>query len=160
MGFGVNFGYAVQHLIDTQLNYVRGAHTVSLRLRNFPDLQDQRWAQLGFGISPTGASGSLAGTTDVPVAPPPGVIPVSIHNIGQSMGKLRFGARTFFVSASFVESQMVARSLSNQDLVWRNPDVVGLVLDGQLFSIESIAHVETAGHTISWELTCNSTEVK
>jgi hypothetical protein len=84
---------------------------------------------------------------------------VSVHNIGQSDGKLRFGARTFLVSATFTDAQVAARQLADQTLVWRSSDVVGLVTENLLFSIEDITHQEVDGKTVSWVLTCNASEL-
>ena len=159
MSFGVNFGYAVQHLVDSQLNWSRAAHPVYLRLKNFPDPQSDLAAGMGFVPAPSGAGPLDSGTKDVLIQPPPAVTPVSLHNIGQSMGKLRFGAKVFVVSATFVSRQKTVRRLTNNDLVWRDPSTVGLVMDGLLFSIEDIKHKEAAGHTVAWLLTCNSSEI-
>jgi hypothetical protein len=156
MPSGLQFGFGMQRLIDAQMRYVRNAHTVYLRLRNFPDLQQVSQAvQLGFAITP---SGNQVGTEDIQIDPPPSVKMISIHNIGQSMGKLRFGARQFLISATFVEQQKALQGLTHQDLVFRGPNVVGLVVDNQLFSIENIAHEELAGHTVIYTLTCNGPE--
>lgn len=152
MPFGVNFGHGIQRVIDANQRFHRAAHPVYLRLKNFPDTQQQTWSQLGFSISPSGGPG---GTTDVLINPPPSAEMVSMHNIGMSSGKLMMGARQFVISASFVDAQVVARGLSSQDLVFDAPEVVGLVLDNQLFSIEDRAHKEIAGKTVFWVLTCN-----
>lgn len=158
MGFGVQFGYAVQHLIDTQLNWTRAAHPVYLRLRNFVDFETSLAGGMGFAISPSGADTFNSGTTDILISPPPAITPISVHNIGQSVGKLRFGAKMFLISATFVEKQVSEQSLANQDLVWRGQNVVGLVNDSQLFSIEDVKKKEAAGRTVAWVLTCNSAE--
>lgn len=157
MPFNVNFGYGVQRLIDSNLQYTRVGFPVYLRLRNFPDLQNSQFAQMGFAISP---SGTAVGTTDILIAPPPSVSMVSVHNIGMSEGKLRFGARTFLVSQAFVTAQVAAQSLSDQNLVWRGPNVVGLVTENLLFSIEDVNHGEVAGQTVSWVLTANANELR
>ena len=157
MPAGVNFGFGLQRIVDAQMRYVRNAHTVYLRLRNFPDLQAVSQAvQLGFALTPSGTN--QVGVQDIQIDPPPSVKMISIHNIGQSMGKLRFGARQFLISGSFVDRQVAQQGLSNQDLVFRAPNVVGLVVDNQLFSIENIAHEELAGKTVIWTLLCNAPE--
>jgi hypothetical protein len=157
MGTGLSFGYGFQRLIDAQQRFMRSGQPVYLRLRNFANALATPAAQLGFSVS---ATGSAVGTTDVLIDPPPGVVKVSIHNIGQSMGKLRFGARMFRVSASFTDAQVISRNLASADLVWRSPDVVGLVNSNLLFSIEDIGSVEVAGRTVFWWLTCNSNELR
>jgi hypothetical protein len=156
VAYNVNFGLGFQRLIANNQQYMRAGDPVYLRLRNFPDVQNQTWAQLGFSISPTGTA--QIGTTDILITPPPGVEMISLHNIGQSMGKLRFGARLFVISANFTDAQVKAQGLSDESLVWRGPNVVGLYCDNQLFSIENINHKEVAGKTVVWMLTCQSNE--
>ena len=157
MSASLSFGYGLQRLIDANQRFTRSGHPVYLRLRNFPDPQVNDWTALGFSISP---SGNLVGTTDVLISPPPGVRAVSVHNIGMSNGKLRFGARTFNISATFVQASMAARGLTTEDACWNGPDVIGLVTDNLLFSIEDINQQVVAGATISYRLTCNSNEVQ
>lgn len=157
MSTGVQFEYGLQRLIDANQKFTRSGHPVYLRLRNFSDPQVNDWAAVGFSISP---SGGMVGTTDVLIVPPPGVRMVSIHNIGQSNGKLRFGARIFNISATFVQASMAARSLAYEDACWNGPDVVGLVTDNLLFSIEDIAKQVVAGITASFRLTCNANEIR
>ncbi len=152
---GLNFGYGIQRLFDANMTFLRNSHPVYLRLRNFGDVQEEKWAQMGFAISP---SGTDVGTADIEIVPPPKVTMVSVHNIGQSVGKLRFGARVFTISATFVDKQVKAQGITDQDLVWRDPKVVGLILDGQTFSIEDIAHEELAGKTVAWVITANAPE--
>ena len=140
-------------MIDAQQNYVRNGLPVYLRLRNFPDLENQPWAQMGFSIAPTGAP---VGTTDILIAPPPAVQSLSLRNIAASEGKLRFGAKDFLISSSFTDKQMAALGLSNETEVWSAPNVVGLVENGKLFSIEDIRFEQLAGKTVTWKLTCNA----
>ena len=100
------------------------------------------------------------GTTDILITPPPNIEMVSTHNIGQSMGKLRFGARIVTVSQGFVAQQVSAQNLPDQNLVWRGPQVVGLVSENLLFSIEDVNHSELTGNTVFWYLTCNVSELR
>lgn len=158
MPYGPNFGYGFQRLIDSHQRYMRAGSTVYLRLKNFPDTQEDLYSELGFMASPSGNS-ELLGTTDIEISPPCSVEPVSVHNIGQSMGKLRFGAKVFVVSATFVDAQVAEQGLSDQSLVWRGSNVVGLVADNQLFSIEDVVKKEIAGKTVVWILTCNAAEI-
>lgn len=110
--------------------------------------------------SPTGTLVATAGTTDILITPPPNIEMVSTHNIGQSMGKLRFGARIVTVSQGFVAQQAMAQNLPDQNLVWRGPQVVGLVSENLLFSIENVDHSELTGNTVFWYLTCNVSELR
>jgi hypothetical protein len=155
MGFNEAFAYGTRRLIDSQLQLTRAGFPVYLRLKNFPDVQANMAAQLGFAITPTGAA---TGTTDILITPAPAVTVVSVHNIGQSAGKLRFGAKYFLISDSFVQKQAVAMGLSDSTALWRSPSVVGLITNSLVFSIEDITNEQLAGETITWLLTCNSLE--
>jgi hypothetical protein len=154
---GLAFGFGVQRLIDAAQRYVRASKPIYYRYRNFTDQQQVQAVGMGFAISP---SGSFVGTIDLLIDPPPQYVMISLHNIGMSEGKLRFGARRFVVSQSFV-SQVIARlNLDVEEKVWRGPQFVGLVTDGQLFSVEDLAKQVLAGSTIVWELTANSNELR
>ena len=163
---GFSGGYGFQRLMDAQQRFMQQGHPVYLRLRNFaPVMQNSMAAQLGYVItpSPTGSPSISGGpgTVDVLIDPPASYYMVSVHNIGQSQGKLRFGARVFQISQEFVANQMSAMGLlevNDQDKVWRGPKIIGLVTDGLLFSIEAVAHREIAGATVRWSLTCNASE--
>lgn len=152
------FGTGVRRLIDAQQQFTRAAHPVYLRTRDFPDVQQLDAQQLGFVVAPTGTS--QVGTTDTLITPPPSVTMVSIHDIGQSMGKLRFGARRFLISANWVTSIANTLGYSDETLVFRGENVVGLVLDSQLFSIEDYWHEEVAGLTVNWGCVGNSNELR
>ncbi len=140
------------------MRYMRNSFPFYLRLKNFADTQAQPWSQLGFQIAPTGTA--QIGTTDIPILPPPYVDMVSTRNILLSEGKLRFGARIVSISHTFVAAQVKAQGLTDQNLVWRGPLVVGLVTENLLCSIEFIDHEELAGQTINWRLTCNVNELR
>lgn len=81
-----------------------------------------------------------------------------MHNIGQSGGRLQFGARTFLVSHTFVLQQMQDRDLQDPYLVWRDPLVMGLYYNQRLFSIESITHEDVGSEVTLWKLVCNAME--
>lgn len=158
MGVNINFGYGLRRLIDLQQRFIRAGNPVYFRVRDFGDIQEESFTQLGFSASP---SGSVAtGTTDVLVDPPPAVTWVSTHNIGQSMGKLRFGARVFLISHTFVLQQCALMGITDAMRLWQSPFAVGLYTDSLLFSIESVETEQLAGATITWVLTCNSNEVR
>ena len=155
---GINLATGLQRLLDSQQSFVRNAHAVYLRVRNFAETPTENalYAQLGRSITP--ASGET-GTTDILITPTPAVRMISQHNIGQSQGKLRFGARYFLISATWVASQNPGVSQSALEAYWRGPQIVGLVLDNQLFSIEEDAHEEIGGVTVLWTLSCNAVEL-
>lgn len=112
-----------------------------------------------WNMDPEALSIAPVGTTDILIKPPPTVSMISMHNIGISGGKLRFGARAFAIAATWVAQQCIAQNISDQNQIWRNPNVVGLVCEGMLFSIEDIKHQELAGTTVTWTLICNNTEL-
>lgn len=157
MPYNVNFGYGVRRLLDSHQRYMRAGNPVYLRLRNFPDVQNQEWAQLGFAIAPTGAT---TGTQDVLIDPPPAEQVVSLRDIGRSMGKLRYGAHRFIISDTFVQAQAKEMSLDDSSVLFRQPTVVGLVTNNILYSIEDIVSEQIAGATISWSITGNGNEIR
>lgn len=147
-------GQGFQNLIDAQQRWVRGGHTVYLRIRNFPDPQATNPAvQLGFSITPTGTA---TGTTDILIDPPPSVTMLTMQNVAKSMGKLRIGARQFLISNTFVNLQQTALAFLYPSDVFRL--AIGLVCDGQLFSIEDYAHEEYGGVTLLWTVRGNALE--
>jgi hypothetical protein len=156
----IGLGSGMQFLIDQHLSFVRSGHNAYLRLRNFPDQQTQPYSQLGFSVVPTGTV-TTTGYTDVLITPPPSVIPVSVHNIGQSMGKLRFGAKIFGVSNTFIANQAAAMGITD-DLydIFISQFVIGIQYEDMLFSIENITRRVVGGATIFWNLTCNANEVR
>jgi hypothetical protein len=159
MGYnGLNLGFGVQRLIDAQQRYIQNSRTpIMFRLRNFVPPQNQLYAQLGFTIAP---SGSMTGTSDIQITPPPMTKLISQHNIGMSEGKLRFGAREFVISGSFVDAMQSALGLSSPDQVWWCPQVVGIFAYGILFTIEQYAPEEIGGQSILWTLRTNAGEIK
>lgn len=160
---GINFAIGIRRLLDAQQMYMRNTFPFYLRIKNFVDTQPQTWSQLGFAITPGTPD---VGTTDIPIKPPPYSRMVSQRNILMSEGKLRFGARVITISGTFVDAQVRAQGITaptweeKQNLVWRSPQVIGLVSEALVFSIEDIAHEELAGQTISWILTCNVGEIR
>jgi hypothetical protein len=140
--------------------YVRNGLPVYLRLRNFPDLQNNLAVQMGFAISP---SGGQLGTTDIligpPLGPPPAVQSLSMHSIGMSEGKLRFGAKEFLISSTFSDNMVRLQGYANETDVWSAPNVVGLVTNGALYSIEDIRFEQLAGKTVTWKLLTNAVGV-
>jgi len=155
---GLNIGGGIQRLIDSQQRFVRNSRTdIYVRYRNFTPPQNQLFGQLGFTITP--ASGPT-GTTDVAILPPPETRLISQHNIGMSGGKLRFGAREFIISATFVNAQQSALGLSTPDKLWLSPQFVGLVGYSCLWTVEQIASEELGGIPVIWTLKCNANEQK
>ena len=157
MPSGLQFGYGMRRLVDAHQRFMRLSGPVYLRMRNFDDPQEQPWAQYGFAISP---SGSDVGTTDILIEPQPSWRTVSMHNIGMSQGKLRFGAKEFLISHTFVRAQMSVQGLSDATLVWRGARVVGLVENGLLCSIEQYIPDMLAGDVVTWIITANVGELR
>ena len=155
------FGTGVQMLIDGQQNYVRGGLTAWLRLQNFQASGD--YQEFGVAFAPTGQPEETLGFTDILIQPPPSVTDVSAHDIGNSGGKLMFGAKRFLVSNTFVQDmrQKYPNVIDPYD-IWRNWDnktpVIGIIYNNRMHSIEEILTRELGGQTISWILMCNADE--
>lgn len=147
----------LRRIIDAKQRFMRDAPPVFLRLREFADVQLQDWAIYGFAITPTGTVGT--GTTDILIDPPASMIEVTMHNIGQSQGKLRFGARHFIVSDTFVTKCAGIQGYTDKTLVWRAPNVVGIVCQNLLGDIVDYWHEEVAGRTVTWGITANMSEI-
>lgn len=154
MSTGPMFGVGMQMLQDSQLRWKNTTTPVYLRLKNFEPPTGQQWAMLGFSISPSGS----VGTTDVLIDPPPTMNTMSLHNIGILAGKLRFGAKSFLISSTFVNAQQAALGLTDPKLVFTL--CVGLVNENMLYSIEDIQHETVAGQIINWQLICNANELR
>lgn len=157
----VSFGSGLQFLFDAQQRYTRAGLPVWLRVKNFQDTGD--FIEVGVPFTPTGAAAAETGYTDIPIVPPPAVQDVSLHNIGLNSAALRFGARVFIVSASFVNDQMAQYNITDPYAVFRDRDgyaAVGLFYNDRMFSIESITHKEVAGVTINYKLLCNALELQ
>jgi len=154
-----NLACALGSMLDFQFNMAKSGLPAWLRVRNFPDVQNEEAIQLGFDLQPTGGKGGV-GTTDMRIMPQPIIENVSMHNIGQSLGKLLFGARKFTVSQTFVCNAMAQLHLQQWRDVWEHPKIVGIVTEGVLFSIESVGHTDIQGCPVTWELLCNANERK
>ena len=153
---GLNIGYGIRRLVDQQMRYVNAARSpIYMRFRNFAPPQDEMYAQLGYKISP---SGNDTGTTDVLIDPPPGSRLVSMHNIGMSSGKLRFGARDFVISQTFIQAQQLALGLTTPEQLWLSKMLVGIVGYGVLWSIELYASDDVGGVPVVWTLSANANE--
>jgi len=158
---GVSFGTGIRMLFDSVQKYTRSALPVYLRVKNFKDQGD--WDEVGVPFVPTGEASAETGYTDIEIQPTPGVQDVSLHNIGLNAGALRFGARIFHISNTFVMDQMAEYEIDDPYAVFRQRDgyqAVGLFYNERLFSIESMTHFEVAGQIINWKLICNAVETR
>lgn len=168
---GALFAAGLQGLLDGQQSYLQSGLTTYLRIQNFAPQGD--FQEVGVPFTPTGAAAADTGFVDLEILPPPEVRDVSMHNIGMSGGRLNFGARTFIVSDSFVQSVLqMYPNISDPVDVWRNWDavyvdgnptnqtasVVGIIYENRMHDIVYFNHVEIAGATVSWKLTCNRHE--
>jgi hypothetical protein len=147
--------WGIRSLADTFLRYFQPGLVCYLRIQN-QVMQPNDPSALGF--MPT-VTGGPTGFQDIQILPPPDVKEVSLHNIGIMGGKLRFGARTFLISHSFVQQRMDDMNYSDMWSVWRDPTVVGLYYDGRLFSIESITHEDVGSEPTLWMLVCNASDI-
>ena len=157
MSYGSNFAYGLQRLQDLQQNLLRTSAPAWIRYRNFGDVRNKQWAMLGFSITPDPANAPV-GTTDVQIVPWPSHNPLSLHNIGMSGGKLRFGAVSFFISATFITGQAALLQFDDPYKVWEQ--VLGIVCENKLYSIEDIQHEDISGSLINWILLCNANELR
>lgn len=158
---GIPFAQGVQMLYDGQLQYVRGGLECWLRVSNFAPSGD--WIEVGVSFSPTGVAAAQTGFVDILIDPPPATVPVGMHNIGMSGGKLMFGARKFFISNTWVDKIAgLYPNIRGRFNVFRDWDgtasTLGIIYNNQLYSIEDIGRREIAGQTINWILTCNAEE--
>lgn len=114
--------------------------------------------------NPSATVAATLGITDIRICPSPVVTGISMRDIGASMGKLRFGARHIRVAQAFVQAQLTARGLpttpETQRAIWEGANVVGLVSENLLFSIETVEHYELGGVTIFWDLTVNANTIR
>lgn len=158
--YGPSFSTGARWMIDAHQRFWRTTGPVFLRLKNFLDAQVQGGLQsTSLGFSVTGGI-TNPGYKDVAILPPPSQTAVSQHSIAMSMGVLRFGARSFFVSHTFVQTQMTAQGLTDPSLVWRGTNVVGLVSEGRLYSIVQYLPEYLSGDIISWSLLANVGELR
>lgn len=155
---GLYIGNAIQSLVDQQMRNTQASRTpIYMRFRNFAPQQDQLYAQLGFVIAP---SSGQTGMSDVQIAPPPSSKLVSMHNIGMSQGKLRFGAREFLISATFINAQQSALGLATPDALWLSSQFVGIVGYGSLWSVEEYSPDEAGAVPVAWLTRCNANELR
>lgn len=159
MGYsGLNIGFGIQRLVDAQQRYTQASRVpIFMRLRNFVPPTNELYAQLGYTITP---GVGQTGTSDILIAPPPSTRLVSMHNIGMSSGKLRFGARYFIISGTFVNAQQAALGVSTPEHLWMSPQFVGIYAYGVLWSVEQYSSEELGGVPVLWILTCNANEIK
>lgn len=154
---GPNFAFGAQRLLGAHQRFIRSGLPTYLRFKNFADTQTAQWSELGFAITPVSGT---TGTVDILISPPPSSSMISVHNIGMSEGKLRFGARLFQVSQEFVSAQMAALGYTDPRQVWIGAKTVGLITENLLFSIEDIKERYVCGTQVAWILTCNANELR
>ena len=168
----IQFGPGMRMLFDGQQNFTRTAVPVYLRIKNFtevPGLQADGtyndFIELGVPFAPTGAAVASTGFTDIPIVPPPGVIPISTRDLGIFAGRLNFGSKYFDISHTFVQAQMTLLGLvAGQEVeVFRDRDgkkCIGLYYDGNIYNIFSMQPRVAAGEFVNWRIIGNAfTEV-
>ena len=148
--------YGLRVMTDTYSNFWAPGLATFLRYQNSPSQSAP--SELGFQIDLTGPSASGGGFNDVQILPQPTVEEVSKHNIGISGGLLMFGAKSFLVSATFVDNMMAAKGYTDPYQVWRDPLILGIFYNQRLYSIVSIQSSDVGGGPYSWNLTCNMAE--
>lgn len=149
--------WMLREFFDANQKFTDPGYKVYLRLKN-EDEGSKEFAEYGFQVAVT--DDSTSGFTDIEIYPSPYVSKVSLHDIGLNSAKLFFGAAEFAVSGNFVTE--LARVLGYEDeyQVFRNTNVIGLMYNNRLYSIESAVPEATADETIYWSILCNAQETK
>jgi hypothetical protein len=155
MSSGPNIAAGIIRMLGAQQRFLRTGLPVYYRFMNHAIPANDRAAQMGFPVK-----SSQGGWTDIRLVPQPSVAPLSTTDIGQSAGKLRFGALTFSIVGDVVIKLQEILQLATPDEVWTNPRIVGLVYGKKMFSIEDIKHDEVSCTTFAWILTCNSNDLQ
>ena len=170
-GLGGLFGEGLQMMLDGQQRYVRGGFQCFLRVQNFPPTG--AFQELGLQIAATGSMPNGSGFTDILIDPPPEILDVSMHNIGQSGGKLQFGAKIFKISHTFVEVILMTYPaiLDSYD-VFRDWDgglnqtgqqtasTIGFIYGDRMYSVEDIKQSVAGGRILEWVVTGNVHELQ
>ena len=157
MGYGPDFSFGVQRLIGAVQRYTGATTPVYMRFRNYATLPQTQAAMLGLPVTPDPLM-VTPGTSDVLVDPPPSMNTLSLHDIGISGGKLRFGAKSFLIQAGWVSAQAQTFGFTDPKLVFNQ--AVGVVNENMLYSIEDIQHEAVTGCIVSWILVCNANELR
>jgi len=156
--------WSLRNLLDTNLRVTEPGLSVYLRVANDTvddtDPNDE-FASYGFQICVTGASltgAMIPGYGDYLIDPPASVHPLSYRDIGLLGGKLFFGAHSFLISHTWVQSRMALLGLTDPYEVFRAKSVTGLIYNQRLFSIESVTSNDSYGEIISWNVLGNMLE--
>ena len=150
--------WALRRILDTTLKVTKPGLPTFLRIQNIDDSQKD-YTKFGFIWTPTQPDDQAdTGFTDLQIAPPPDVSPVSMHNIGILGTRLQFGAHKFMISHTFVINQMNLNSLTDPYQVWRAKNIIGIVYNQRIFSLESIVPITAGADIISWDIVGNMIE--
>jgi hypothetical protein len=145
---------------DNWLRFVKPGLRAYLRIMNHvvDESGAEEWAAYGFQhpVDVTDPSG----VTDLEINPPPDVRAMSLHNIGLNAAKLYFGAHEFTISHTWVLRRMVDMGTDDPYQVFRNQQVVGLVYNNRVFSIESVQADSVNNEIIQWSVVGNMLEPK
>lgn len=147
--------WAMRNLLD---NHQRATHpglTVYLRVENAVD-DEEEFVTYGFQVAVTGSE--LAGTSDIEIEPPPDVQALSQRDIGLLGANLKFGAHSFLISHTWVLKRMEELALTDPRQVFRAANVVGIVYQERLYSIEELKPEDVHNETISWMVLGNALE--
>lgn len=147
--------WMTQNLFDANVKFTQPGLDVFLRVKNTVVSDSDEYAEYGFQLA---QDSRASGFTDILIEPQPSVQAESMHNIGLNQTRLQFGAMRFDISHSFVEMLMAMKGYSDGYDVWRQSDVIGIVCDKRLYSLESVTHEDVAGATIRWMILGNTQE--
>jgi hypothetical protein len=155
-----NFNFGLRSLYDTQLRFFQPGLPCYLRIDNLsPDVRGTVGSVAALGFQPT-VSGNLSGVTDILIDPPPEVKEVPWRNIGLNLARLRFGARIFTISHTFVANRQALLAFTDPEQVFRDASVQGILYSGRIYNMESVTHEDLAGQPIIWTIIGNAIEVQ
>ncbi len=149
--------WMLRNVQDTLLNFTDPGSPVYYRVKNSTE-EDKEYLEYGFQISVTGLA-DAPGYRDIQIDPPASVEAVSMHDIGLNQVALSFGATKFKVSHTFVLRMMQMRGYSDPYEVWNADDLIGLIYNGGLYSIDSLLPETQSGEIICWIIIGNRAEV-
>lgn len=149
--------WALRNILDNHQRFTKAGLKVFLRIQSTADTdQDAKFQTFGYIWAPTGSQ--QTGFDDVLIQPPPDVMAVSQRTIGLSANKLRFGAHKFVISHTFIMARMVIRQITDPAGVFTDSQVIGLVHNSRIYSIDTWEPNYAGGGIISWDVVGNALE--
>lgn len=155
--------FGIRRLVDQQLRCLGAGAAAWLRVKNFDD-SGQDYAEMGFIYVPPLTGAQIAkGYSDIPITPQPVIRLMSMHNLAMAQAAsiaLRAGAREVMLSHTWVQAQQLANGFSTPQQVFQAKNVIGIVTESLILSIESFLPDYAYGKIITWQLKCNTEELQ